>query len=193
VLPRAALERMRAPRVPKVGTDDEMGLGWHLRRVGGVLTASHGGTLGHISLLTLVPERNMAYAILTNHSNGWRLIQDVDRAVLSQLEGLTLDPAHAIGHRGVNETMPDAPILATQPDPAPYLGIYRRLPLTATNTLAVKDGQLVLDGNAIAFYGPDRAVVTSGNARGNPIEFVRDESGDVVWVRYVGRIARKDR
>jgi CubicO group peptidase (beta-lactamase class C family) len=193
VLSRASLERMRTARVPKVGTDDEMGLGWHLRRVGGVLTASHGGTLGHISLLTVVPERNLAYAILTNHSNGWRLIQDVDRAVLSQLEGLTLDPAHAIGHRGVNETMPDAPILATQPDPAAYLGTYRRPPLNATNTIAVKDGQLMLDSNPIAFYGADRAVVTSGNSRGNPIEFVRDESGEVAWVRYVGRVARKDR
>jgi CubicO group peptidase (beta-lactamase class C family) len=193
VLPQPALERMRTARVPKVGTDDEIGLGWHLRRVGGVLTASHGGTLGHISLLTLVPERSLAYAILTNHSNGWRLIQDVDRAVLSQLEGLKLDPAHAIGHRGVNETMPDAPILATQPDPAEYLGTYRRPPLTATNIVRVENGQLMLDKNPMAFYGPDRAVVTSGSARGNPIEFVRDEDGRVAWVRYIGRIARKDR
>jgi hypothetical protein len=168
-----------------------MGLGWHLRRVGGVMTASHGGTLGHISLLTLVPERNMAFAILTNHANGWRLIQDVDRAVLARLEGLTLDPAHAIGHRGVNETMPDAPILAAQPDPAPYLGTYRRPPLDATNTVRVENGQLMLDANPIAFYGPDRAVVTSGNSRGNPIEFIRDEAGGVGWVRYIGRIARK--
>ena len=33
--------------------DDDMGLGWHLRRVGGVMTAAHGGTLGHILLLEL--------------------------------------------------------------------------------------------------------------------------------------------
>lgn len=191
VLSRVALERMRTARVDKAGTDDEMGLGWHLRRVGGVMTASHGGTLGHISLLTLVPERNMAFAILTNHANGWRLIQDVDRAVLARLEGLRLDPAHAIGHRGVNETMPDPPILAAQPDPAPYLGVYRRPPLEATNTVRVEHGQLMLDANPIAFYGRDRAVVSSGNSRGNPIEFIRDEAGDVGWLRYIGRIARK--
>lgn len=192
ILTRASLEQMRSPRVEKIGTDDAMGLGWHLRRVGGVLTASHGGTLGYISLVVLVPERQMALAILTNHSNGWRLIQDVERAALAELEGLKLDPAHAIGHRGLNETMPDAPILATQPDPAPYLGVYRRPPLNATNTVRVEGGQLMLDGNAIAFYGKDRAVVTSGNSRGNPIEFIRDESGQVRWIRYVGRIARKD-
>jgi CubicO group peptidase (beta-lactamase class C family) len=191
VLTRASLELMRTPRVRKSSTDEEMGLGWHLRRVGGVMTAAHGGTLGHILLLELVPERNFALAILTNHANGWRLIQDVERSALGLLEGMTLDPAQAIGHRGINETMPDAPILAKQPDPAPYLGVYRRPP-SGTNTVRVHDGQLMVDSSAIAFYAADRAVVTSGNQKGNPVEFVRNAKGDVGWVRIVGRIARKD-
>jgi hypothetical protein len=42
-------------------------------------------------------------------------------------------------------------------------------------------------------YGPDRAIVTSGNARGNPIEFVRDDAGRVAWMEYIGRIAKKGR
>ena len=41
----------------------------------------------------------------------------------------------------------------------------------------------------IAFFGPDRAVVTDGNDRGQSIEFVRDGSGTVKWVRVVGRVA----
>ena len=41
----------------------------------------------------------------------------------------------------------------------------------------------------IAFFGPDRAVITGGNARGQTIEFVRDPSGKVNWVRVVGRVA----
>ena len=192
VLKASTLAEMRASRVKKVGTDDEMGLGWHLRKVGGVTTAAHGGTLSHILLLELVPERNLAFTILTNHVDGWRLIQDVERTALRTLEDLTLSPSAAIGHRGLNETMPDAPILSTQPDPSTYLGEYRRPPTTSVNRVTVKDGQLMLDGSPIAFYGPDRAIVTSGNSRGNPIEFVRDKSGAVRWVRYVGRIARKD-
>ena len=192
VLTRASLESMRAPRAKKVGTDDEMGLGWHLRKVGGVTTASHGGTLGHISLLVLVPERRMAFAILTNHANGWRLIQDVERATLRVLERLSLDPAHTIGHRGLNETMPDAPIMATQPDATPYVGVYRRPPLSTTNTVRIDLGELTLDGSPIAFYAPDRAIVTSGNTRGNPIEFIRASDGTVGWIRVVGRIAKKE-
>lgn len=191
VLSRASLELMRTPRLRKNATDEDMGLGWHLRRVGGVMTAAHGGTLGHCLLLELVPERNFAMAILTNHSSGWQLIQDVERAALTLLEGMTLDPAQAIGHRGVNETMPGAPILATQPDPAPYLGTYRRPPV-GTTTVKLENGQLMVDNNPIAFYAADRAVVTAGNQRGNPVEFIRNATGAVTWVRVVGRIARRD-
>ena len=192
VLTRASLEQMRTPRIRKIGTDDDMGLGWHLRNVGGVMTAAHGGTLGHISLLELVPERQTAFAIQTNHSEGWRLIQDVERAALTVLEGLSRDPSQTIGHRGLNETMIDAPIMAQQPDPASYIGTYRRPPLNNVNTVAAANGQLTLDGNAIGFYGADRAIVTAGPSRGNPIEFIRTRDGAVGWIRSVGRIARKD-
>jgi CubicO group peptidase (beta-lactamase class C family) len=191
LLTRASLETMRTAQIRKAPTDDEMGLGWHLRRVGGVLTAAHGGTLGHCLLIELVPERNLAFAILTNQSDGWRLIQDVERAALQRLAGVSLRPDQALGHRGVNETMPDAPILATQPDPAPYVGTYRRPPM-GMHTVRVDNNQLMLDRSAIAFYAPDRAIVTSGNQRGNPVEFVRRADGAVGWVRVVGRIARKD-
>jgi CubicO group peptidase (beta-lactamase class C family) len=192
VLTRTSLEEMRTPRLRKSTTDDEMGIGWHLRKVGGVMTAAHGGTLGHCLLLELVPERRLVIAILTNHADGWRLIQDVERASLTLLEGLTLDPAQAIGHRGVNETMPDAPILATQPDAAPYLGIYRRPPV-GTVTVRQQNGRLMVDTSPIAFYAPDRAVVLSGADAGNPVEFIRTPDGAVGWVRVVGRIARKER
>jgi CubicO group peptidase (beta-lactamase class C family) len=192
VLTRASLEQMRTARLRKNSTDEEMGLGWHLRRIGGVMTAAHGGTLGHILLLELVPERNLALAIFTNHGDGWRLIQDVERAALTLLEGLTLAPAQAIGHRGLNETMPDAPILPTQPDPAPYLGVYRRPPLTTSYDVRVEKGQLMVGDMPVAFYGPDRAVVASGSQRGNPVEFIRRPDNTVGWVRVVGRIARKD-
>jgi CubicO group peptidase (beta-lactamase class C family) len=191
VLSRASLDLMRTARVKKAATEDEMGIGWHLRRVGGVTTAAHGGTLGHCLLVELVPARNLAFAILTNHTGGWRLIQDVERAALKVVEGLALDPAQAIGHRGVNETMPDAPLMAKQPDPTPYLGTYRRPPV-GQFVVRAEGGNVMLDNASIAFYAPDRAVVTSGNSRGNPVEFIRRADGSIGWVRVVGRIARKD-
>jgi hypothetical protein len=74
---------MRTTQLHKQGTDDDIGIAWHLRNVGPLRVAAHGGTLsGHILLLELVPEKNFAIGILTNSTNGWRLIQDVEREVL---------------------------------------------------------------------------------------------------------------
>jgi hypothetical protein len=44
----------------------------------------------------------------------------------------------------------------------------------------------------VAFYGPDRAVVTSGPEQGASIEFIRAADHAVRWIRVTGRIARRD-
>lgn len=198
VLTRQSLELMRTPQHRKQSTDDDIGIAWHLRQMGGIHTASHGGTLsGHILLLEIVPERNFAIGILTNANVGWRLIQDVEREALKTYLGATYARNQAIAHRGLVETLPNVEALAQQPDPAPYVGTYAR----PSNTVVVRaEGkQLILQehqnsGRAgadmpIAFFGPDRAVVTDGTDKGQSIEFVRDAAGAVRWVRVVGRVA----
>ncbi len=198
ILSRASLELMRTPQLRKQSTDDDIGLAWHLRTVGPIRVAAHGGTLaGHILLLEIVPERNFALAILTNASNGWRLVQDVERAALKDYEGATFTKNQAISHRGLVETLPVVEASPAQPDPAPYLGQYRR----PTNSVVVRAEaghvrvQVMPDtGDSqpempIAFYGPDRAFVTDGPDRGQSVEFVRDANGSVKWIRVVGRIA----
>lgn len=198
VLSKASLELLRTPQLRKQSTDDDMGLGWHLRTVGPLRVAAHGGTLGgHVLLLEIVPDRNFAIAILTNANSGWRLIQDVERAALEQWHGARFAPNQAIAHRGLVETLPTAVPVQTQPDPAPYVGRYRR-PMNAVD-VRVEQGRLIVQelpnsGGArpampIAFFGPDRAVVTDGSERGQSIEFVRDASDRVTWVRVVGRVA----
>ncbi|HWI20809.1 MAG TPA: serine hydrolase domain-containing protein [Vicinamibacterales bacterium] len=198
LLSKASLELMRTTQLRKQGTDDDMGLGWHLRNVGNLRVAAHGGTLaGHILLLEIVPERNFAVGILTNSINGWRLIQDVEREVLKQYHGATFPKNHAIAHRGLVETLPNVEPPATQPDAAQYVGRYLR-PTNAVS-VRVEGSKLVVQEipNAgdprpvmpIAFFGPDRAVITEGNDKGQSIEFVRDQAGKVNWVRVVGRVA----
>ena len=200
VLPRAALEAMRRPQLRKQAYDEDMGLGWHLRTVGGVRTAAHGGTFaGHILLLELVPEKQFAIAILTNAGSGWRLIQDVERAALREYHGAVFAANQAIGHRGLNETLPSAAPLPKQPPLAEYVGTYER----PMNTVDVRstDGRLVVQVRSrsgardpempLAFYGVDRAFVTSGPEQNASVEFIRDGSGVVRWVRLTGRIARR--
>jgi len=198
LLTRASLEMMQSTQLPKQGTDDDIGIAWHLRNVGPLRVAAHGGTLsGHILLLELVPERNFAIAILTNSINGWRLIQEVEREALKSYHGATFPKNYAIAHRGLVETLPNVEPLSTQPDPAPYLGRYLR-PMNAVS-VRVEGGKLIVQeipntGDPrpvmpIAFFGPDRAVVTDGNDRGQSIEFVRDDARKVAWIRVVGRVA----
>ena len=198
VLKRESLEQMRTAQLAKQGTDDEIGLSWHIRRAGAVRTFGHGGTLGgHILLLEIVPERDFAMAILTNANTGWRLIQDVEREALKSYLGAGYAPNQAIAHRGLVETIPSAEPLPQQPDPAPYLGTYAR----PNNSYVVRagGGTLVVQDRPnsggtprefpVAFYGADRLVVTDGPDRGQSIEFVRDPSGRVNWIRVVGRAA----
>ena len=200
VLTRASLDLMKTPQLHKQATDDEIGLPWHLRTVGGIRTAAHGGTLaGHISLLELVPENDFAIAILTNASDGWKLIQDVERAALQSYFGATYAKNQAIAHRGLVETLPSVEPVAKQPDLAPYVGSYSR-PMNTTRVRA-ENGRLVVEVRPkggepqppmpIAFYGPDRAVVTEGRDKGQSIEFIRGPTGHVVWIRITGRIAVK--
>lgn len=198
VLSRASLELLRTPQLAKQSTDDHIGIGWHLRDVGGLRTASHGGTLsGHILLLEIVPERNFAIGILTNANTGWRVIQDVEREALKNYLGVSYARNQAIAHRGLVETLPWVTPLATQPDPTPYVGSYAR----PSNSVVVRAAggkifvqELPNSGKPgvempIAFFGPDRAIVTDGEDRGQTIEFVRDAGGNVNWVRVVGRVA----
>ena len=197
ILKRETLAMMRTPQAHKQSTDDDIGIAWHLRTVGPIHTAGHGGTLsGHILLLELVPDRNFAIAILTNSNNGWRLIQDVERAALESYHGATYALNQGIAHRGLVETLPNYQPLAKQPDLSPYVGTYAR----PTNTVVVRasSGQLIVQevrGSGpgaempVAFFGVDRAVVTGGNDKGQTIEFIRDASGGVKWVRVVGRVA----
>jgi len=195
---RALLDQMKTSQVRKNSTDDEMGAGWHLRRVGGVMTAAHGGTLnGHCLLIQLVPDRNLAFAILTNHIGGWKLVQDVEAAILKTYEGVALTPNQPIGHRGVNEAITfHSKALATQPKLDEYVGTYRRTPSGPVNVRA-ENGRLLAGGGqqggaTLLFYGPDVAYAETGAYLGSPYEFIRASDGKVGWIRVNGRIARKD-
>src|SRR5262245_20356060 len=190
LLPATLLQQMRTPLVKKNATTDEMGLGFHLRRVGQVLTAAQGGTgAGHCLHLQLVPERNLALGILTNHPDGWRLVQDAERATLKLYEGLALAPNQATGgNRGVNEDMrAHASPLPTQPALDAYVGKYDRSPVAAYEVRA--EGGALKAGNAspgagaaagsgvtVSFYGPDVAYASTDDGAGFayagvPIEF----------------------
>jgi CubicO group peptidase (beta-lactamase class C family) len=104
---------------------------------------------------------------------GWRLIQDVERAALQAYHGAAFRTNQAISHRGLNETLPLVTPLAQQPEVAAYVGRYVR-PMNDV-VVRVENGALIAQVRPtrgdpspdmpLAFYGPDRAVVTAGRKR----------------------------
>jgi CubicO group peptidase (beta-lactamase class C family) len=200
VLTRTSMEHMLTPQFPKQVTENNMGIAWHLRTVGPLRVAAHGGMLkGHVVLLDIVPERNFAIGILTNADTGWRLIQDVERAALEIYHRATFAPNQAIAHRGLVETLPTARPLTTQPDLSPYVGRYlrrmKRVDVRSEgSTLFVQEtpnGGKPRAEMPVSFYSPDRAMVTAGSDRGQSIEFIRNANGSVKWVRVRGRVAAR--
>jgi len=196
---RRLLDLMQTPQLRKNATTDEMGLGWHARTVGGVMTLAHGGTLnGHCLLVQLVPAHELAFTVLTNHVDGWRLVQDVEAAILRIYANVALTAGQAIGHRGVNEAMTfHAQPLTTPPRLDAYVGVYQRPPVGTVEVRREGEVLVVVTGGGqadapIAFYGPDVAYALSGQYLGMPYEFIRDDAGAVRWIRANGRIARKD-
>ena len=194
MLSRAGLKMMQTPQVRKHPTDDAYGIAWHLRWLNGVLTVAHGGTFNrHCLHIQFVPERNLGFVILTNHTDGWKLIQDVERATLKRYEGLALTPNQAIAWRGVSEaTTAHVSALPVQPDPVGYLGTYRRAAVSY-DIRQDGDSMVVATRNGpttpIQFYAADLAFES---ASGPGYEFIRASDGNVGWIRVGSQIARKD-
>lgn len=188
VMPAAALEAMRSPRVP-TGTGGHVGLSWFVDERAGVAIASHGGaTVAHMSQLTIVPAQRRAIVILTNGANGARLNAELTDWLLGAWAGLAGRPR------------PEA--LAVQPGLAPFVGTYWA-PLSDI-TLTDEHGALVLrlswKGTVaerpvpppvrLMFTGPDLVAATSGDAP--PVgDFIRDRAGAVAYFRWGSRARRK--
>ncbi len=190
LLTRESLRSMQTGQAAKQATDDSIGISWHMRRVGGTRTFSHGGTLGgHVLLLEIVPERNFAIAILTNSSSGWRLIQEVEREAMRSYLGATYAVNQAIAHRGLVETLPSVQPMSPQPDFAAYVGSYARP--NSSYAVRADSGKLFVDNRLVTFFGPDRVVILEGPEAGQSMEFIRDAAGKVNWLRVVGRVAVK--
>jgi CubicO group peptidase (beta-lactamase class C family) len=194
VLSAESLQRMQTPlgpggSVPGLGVVRLEGVGvtWNLWSRGGVRIVSHpGGTSGQLSTFFIVPEHGFALSILTNAQAGILLGFEVTDWVLERFLGLEppllatvpLDPARLSKYAG-EYALPNGsePIRIREEGGALQLVTASPL-LSAAQTDIALSLRIVGDDVAIAEY------------MGVPLyaDFVRDDAGNVAWVRFLGRL-----
>ena len=167
-----------------IGTDDYDGVGinWLLRNVGGVQIVEHGGTTpGQRARVLLVPERNFGFVLLTNSPGGSAIRNDLTAWVLDHYLDVRQSPRTPIDP-------PDGML-------SNYSGSYG-VPPYWVPARVMRDGKRVMlqrledDGSpqgspaALEFYAPDRGVLPDGSLA----DFLRDDNGDVRWMRFLGRV-----
>jgi hypothetical protein len=171
-----------------IGTDnyDGIGVNWFLRDVGGARIVEHGGTTpGQRARVLLVPERNFALVLLTNAPGGSAIRNDLTAWVLDHYLGLRETPPTPMAVPG--RRLPDyAGTVGVPP-----FWVPARL-IQAGQVLALQqlqdDGSVLGPAASLTFYAPDRALVADGPLQGNRVDFLRDETADVRWVRVLGRV-----
>ena len=187
-----SMSLMHKPQVTIWGENESVGLTWFINDENGIRKLSHGGgTVGQVSLLTLVPENHFAIAIFTNANEGGVVTGEVSRYALEKYLGI--------------QSKKPAPIESSVEELAPYVGRYVR-PF-AELELGILAGRLIgqiifkeaglskdvpppLPPISLALYEKDRLIVLDGPAKDARVDVIRKSDGTIGWLRW-GRIYKR--
>lgn len=194
ILNKRTRELMQSEQAPAGSIASAVGLSWLLRTFGGSRVVAHGGTTtGQLSAFSMIPERGFAITVLTNSTTGGQLHGSVVRWAFENLLGLK---------------EPDPVALDLPPEVLEvYTGVYK--PTVGEFRVRIEDGKLVAqsvyprpknrkgpqppEAPVVRFelYEEDRVFVPDGYYKGTKGEFLRNPDGSVAWLRFGGRIIRK--
>ncbi len=191
LLDPATVTQMQTRHADAGSMCDAYGLGWMLADHNGVDVVKHGGaTNGFLSAFELVPAQRFACTVLTNADAGRELRDSVADCVRREVLGLP-------DRRWAQYPVVPAGL-------AQYAGPYRAIITTSTVTANAGTLQLLPRSNmagtgdtappesvTLTFHAPDQTVVMQGPHRGARCEFIRDPQGAIVWLRWDGRLARR--
>src|SRR5579875_1982653 len=179
VLSEASVAAMQVPQVdvPDPYTlGSQWGIGWILFDWGGRKLYGHdGNTRGQSAFLRIVPDRDVAIALLTNGGNTHDLYEDLYRPLLQELAGVEM-PARP---------EPPAEPLEGQLDLDQYVGVYERL--GSRLEVERRDGHLALRSivtGPLAEVTPDPVTELDLVAVG-PDLFVTRHPGTLGWTPLV--------
>lgn len=191
LLSSESMELMKSPQV-KIWREVEVGITWMIRDIKGVRVFSHGrGTLGQISILQIVPERNFALVVLTNAGIGGLVAQETSRWALKEYLELEIpDPK---------------PIESSEEELASFTGHYTRP--YADIDLGMLAGKLVglqkikmgfptkdtppapsSPPSILALCEKDRLLIVDGPAKGLMCDVIRKPDDSIGWLRFGDRL-----
>ncbi len=196
VLGEDSLREMRRTQVSREEGNGQ-GLPWVLYDVGGMRFVGHDGdTIGQNSAFWMVPERNVAFTLLTNADRGRLVCREVSEWVRREFLGVVQEEPEPM-------EMPNAEL-------EEYSGRYVLGGVGDTVELRIEGSALRLeeaygDRSAISeenpepppparvgFYARDRMILVDGPYKGAKAEFLRGPEGGIRWLR-MGRVyARQD-
>jgi CubicO group peptidase (beta-lactamase class C family) len=191
VLKASSIEQMRKPLAEAGSMADAVGVTWLLEKIGGRQIVKHGGSVnGHMSELLLVPGEDFGITVLTNGSRG----HELGRVVLDWTLAEVLD------------IRAEAPTFTAVSAPGEYTGRYRvgwghfevtrkgsGLLLTAQPSPQALERQpelvdLLPPALPIAMVRADHFRVRGAFNAGARVEFLRDGTDAVAWMRHGGRV-----
>lgn len=191
-----SMAMMQSPLAPASGNTDAVGVTWMLTDAGGTWVVRHGGgTHGQTTELRLAPARGFAITILTNSDDGDQLCEHVAEWALDHYLGLALPKA--------------VPLDVSEDKLISYVGRYTSI--MDIDELSLQDGQLMLQITVkggfptpetppppspppvrLALCGEDRVVALDHPLKGERGEFLRNPDGSIAWLRFGGRIRKRE-
>ncbi|MFD7154954.1 serine hydrolase domain-containing protein [Kribbella sp. NPDC059898] len=180
VLSAESAAAMQEPQItlPDIGWADAWGLGWELSELpGGTVIGHDGSTVGQAAFLRVVPERDVAIAILTNGGSARPVDRELMGRLLQDLAGVTF-PELPVPDPGARPEHPER-----------YVGRYTSRE-SITDVRRDADGRLWLEQTPIGVSAeigdqPHRTELVAW--RGDSLLPV-EPSGGVHWpVAFVGR------
>ena len=190
-----SMAEMQRPQVPTGTAGGATGITWMVKDVDGVRTIRHGGgTNGQISIFLVAPERDFALVVLTNANRGGEVTDEAVKWALRH-------------YLGVAEPDP-SPLQLTEEQLRPYVGRY----VTAMSEaeISLEDGELVLQvtpkggfpykdsppdppppPTRVAVLEDDGIVALDSPFKGARGECIRNPDGSIAWLRFGGRIGKR--
>ncbi len=190
LLRQESLQALHKPQVRSLPYMGFCALSWMVSGDGDDRRLWHtGGTNGQNAVLTVLPARKLALGMMTNGDKGAKLHERFNQAVLSEFCGIALPAPKAIE--------------SSAAELAAYVGRYQGT--MRAIELRLDGGRLLAEIRfrgglpsdraledmppaEVAFCGDDQLLVLEGENEGTRADFLRDDTGEIRYLRFGSRL-----